>query len=36
MNAATLKTGLLTAIVFPLLLACGVGLLTARTGKENM
>jgi fucose permease len=27
MNATTLKTGLLTAIVFPLLLACGVGLL---------
>jgi MFS family permease len=35
MNAATLKTGLLTAIVFPLLLACGVGLLNARSGEGN-
>ncbi|MDR2053008.1 MAG: MFS transporter [Treponema sp.] len=33
MNAATLKTGLLTAVVFPLLLACGVGLLNFRAGK---
>jgi MFS-type transporter involved in bile tolerance (Atg22 family) len=27
MNATTLKTGLLAAIVFPLLLVCGIGLL---------
>jgi MFS family permease len=31
MNATTLKTGLLTAIVFPLLLACGVGFLRVRS-----
>jgi MFS family permease len=35
MNATTLKTGLLTAIVFPLLLACGTGLLKARFGRGN-
>ena len=36
MNATTLKTGLLTAVVFPLLLACGVGLLKARSDKNRI
>ncbi|MDR2784762.1 MAG: MFS transporter [Treponema sp.] len=35
MDATTLKTGLLAAVVFPLLLACGVGLLSARAGKGD-
>jgi MFS family permease len=35
MNATTLRTGLLTAIVFPLLLACGVGLLKVRSDRGN-
>jgi MFS family permease len=33
MNAATLKIGLLTAIVFPLLLAIGIRLLNVRSGR---
>ena len=36
MNATTLKTGLLTAIIFPLLLACGIGLLKARSDKNKI
>jgi MFS family permease len=34
MNAAVLKTGLLTAAVFPLLLVCGVGLLKVHFDKN--
>jgi MFS family permease len=35
MNVTTLKTGLLAAIVFPLLLVCGIGLLNNRSGRIN-